>query len=112
MDYTASGTIITINPGSTTGTITLTAVQDAVFEGNETIVIAITAVTNGTAGAVQQVSVTIADDEVAPQGGGGGGGGRGAPSAPSASTLRPAASCSEAGFRSRYQPARCRGPEG
>src|SRR5207244_1353093 len=38
-DYTSSGTSIVIPPGSTNGTITLTAVQDTLDEADETIIV-------------------------------------------------------------------------
>ena len=65
-DYTRSGTSIVIPAGSTSGTITLTAVQDAIDEPNETIVVDISTVTNGTESGTQQATVTITDDDAAP----------------------------------------------
>src|SRR2546428_12572065 len=62
-DYTRSGTSIIIPPGSTTGSITLTAVQDALDEVDETIVVDISSVTNGTESGTQQVSAVIIDDD-------------------------------------------------
>ena len=65
-DYTASGTSIVIPAGSTTGTVTLTAVDDALDEPNETIVTDIATVTNGTESGTQQVTATITDDDPEP----------------------------------------------
>ncbi|NUQ63357.1 MAG: M28 family peptidase, partial [Pirellulales bacterium] len=65
-DYTRSSTQIVIPSGSTTGSITLTAVQDTLDEANETIVVDITSVTNATESGVQQVTATIADDDPPP----------------------------------------------
>ena len=66
-DYTRSGTSIVIPAGSTTGSITLTAVQDAIYENpNETIIVDIDTVVNGTESGTQQVSATITDDDPAP----------------------------------------------
>src|SRR5207249_1037568 len=62
-DYTRSGTSIVIAPGSTTGSITLTAVQDALDELDETIIVDISTVTNGTELGTQQVTATISDDD-------------------------------------------------
>ena len=42
-DYTRSGTSIVIPAGSTTGSITLTGVDDALDEADETVVVDITA---------------------------------------------------------------------
>src|SRR5439155_422603 len=65
-DYTRSGTSIVIAPGSTTGTITLTAVQDSLDENNETIIVDIASVTNGTESGTQQVTAIITDDDPTP----------------------------------------------
>src|SRR5205823_7552834 len=62
-DYTASGTSIAIPPGSTNGSITLTAVQDSIDEADETILVDISTVTNGTESGTQQVTATITDDD-------------------------------------------------
>ena len=66
VDYTTSGTSITITPGNTTGSISLTNVPDALFEGNESVIIDITGVTNGNEDGVQQVTYTIVDDDPLP----------------------------------------------
>ncbi|WP_186756552.1 MBG domain-containing protein [Echinicola salinicaeni] len=66
LDYSVSGTSITINPGNTTGVINLTNLPDAVYEGNETIIIDINSVTNGVENGVQQQTFTIIDDDTAP----------------------------------------------
>ncbi len=66
-DYTASSTQITIAPGATTGTATITGQQDTLFEGDETVIATITGVTNATDPApAETVTVTITDDEAAP----------------------------------------------
>jgi hypothetical protein len=65
-DYNRSGTQIVIAAGSTTGTVTLTAVQDALYENYETIVVDIVSVTNGTESGTQQVIATIIDDDLPP----------------------------------------------
>lgn len=65
-DYSASGTQIVIPAGNLTGTITLTAVQDGLFEGTETIIVDITSVTNGNESTPQQVTAQISDDDTAP----------------------------------------------
>jgi autotransporter-associated beta strand protein len=62
-DYTRSGISISIPAGSTTGSVTLTAVQDTADEVNETIVVDINSVTNGTENGAQQQTATIADDD-------------------------------------------------
>ena len=53
-DYTRSGTQITIPAGSLTGTATVTAVGDTIDEANETVIVDITSVTNGTESGTQQ----------------------------------------------------------
>src|SRR5204863_3889476 len=65
-DYLASTTSIVIPPGSTTGTMTLTAVQDSLDEDDETILVDISSVTNGTESGTQQVTATITDDDPTP----------------------------------------------
>jgi carbon monoxide dehydrogenase subunit G len=65
-DYTRSATSITIPAGSLTGSITLTAEQDTLDEPNETIIVSITGVTNGTESGSQEVTATITDDDPAP----------------------------------------------
>ena len=65
-DYTRSATSIVISAGTTTGSITLTGVDDLWTRTNETIVVDITTVTNGTESGTQQVTATITDDDAAP----------------------------------------------
>src|SRR5438094_3876754 len=65
-DYTSSGTSIVIPAGSTNGTITLTAVQDSLDEADETIIVDISNVTNGTESGTQQVTALITDDDQPP----------------------------------------------
>ncbi len=67
-DYTASAIshAITISAGSLSGTLTLTAVQDAVSETNETIVVDIASLVNGEELGTQQVTATIVDDDPVP----------------------------------------------
>lgn len=61
-DYTASAAAITINAGSSTGSITLTGVDDVLAEGPESIVVDVTTVTGGLENGVQQVTASITDD--------------------------------------------------
>lgn len=65
-DYTRSASQVVIPAGQTSGTISLVAVQDALDESNETIVVDILAVTNGTESGTQQMIATINDDDVPP----------------------------------------------
>jgi Calx-beta domain len=65
-DYTRSGVQIVIPAGNLTGTITVTAVQDALDENNETVIVDITNVANGTESGVQQQTTTITDDDPPP----------------------------------------------
>ena len=57
---------IVIPAGSLTGTLVLTAVQDALDELDETVVADIAAVTNGTESGTQQATATITDDDPHP----------------------------------------------
>jgi hypothetical protein len=63
-DYTVSGTQIAIAAGATSGSVSVTAVQDAVDEPNETVIVEITNITNGQGGG--SVTVTITDDDEPP----------------------------------------------
>ncbi|MEN9611329.1 MAG: hypothetical protein RLZZ628_2143 [Bacteroidota bacterium] len=65
-DYTLSNTTLTIPAGSISGSVTLTAVNDALHEANETIIIDIATVANGTESGVQQKTITIMDDDLLP----------------------------------------------
>ena len=62
-DYTASGTQIVIAAGQTSGSITVTAVDDTVDEVNETVVVDIDSVTGGNESGSQQATTTIVDDD-------------------------------------------------
>src|SRR5207247_10514259 len=66
LDYTNSASSILIPAGSTNGSITLSAVQDTVDENDETIVVNISTVTNGTELGTQQVTALITDDDPPP----------------------------------------------
>ena len=66
LDYTRSATQIVISAGSTTGSITLAAVQDTLDEANETIVVDINGVTNGTESGTQTILVTVTNSNEAP----------------------------------------------
>ena len=65
-DYTAASTTITISASNTTGTATITAASDTIDEDNESVIVDITGVTNGTEDGTQQVTTTITDDDAAP----------------------------------------------
>jgi len=62
-DYTRSNTSITINAGSTTGSITLTGVNESDDDDNETVIVDMTGGTNCTENGTQQVTAVITDDE-------------------------------------------------
>ncbi len=61
-DYSAAASI-TVNAGSLSNTTTITGVDDALGEGNETVIVDISSVTNGTENGTQQVTATITDDD-------------------------------------------------
>ena len=65
-DYTRSATQIVIAAGDTTGTVTVTAAQDTLDENNETVIVDISNVTNGTESGTQQQTTTITDDDDPP----------------------------------------------
>lgn len=62
-DYTRSGTVITIQPGQTTGSVTVTAVEDTVDETNETITVALGAVTGASPGTSTPLSISVVDND-------------------------------------------------
>ena len=62
-DYILDSQTIIILAGDTIGSTTISAVQDADDEGNETIILDIKSVTNGTENGVQQKIITIIDDD-------------------------------------------------
>ncbi len=62
-DYTRSASQIIIPAGVLSRTITVSTVQDTVSEGNETIIVDIQSVVNGTESGIQRVTTTIVDDE-------------------------------------------------
>ena len=62
-DYAASGTQIVIAAGSTSGSVTVTAVQDETDEADETVIVDIASVTNGTESGTQTATTTITDDD-------------------------------------------------
>ena len=65
-DYSTTGASILIPAGSLTGTVTVTSTDDALNEGDETIIVDIDTVTNGTEVGTEQETVTITDDDAAP----------------------------------------------
>ena len=68
-DYTLSGTTITIAAGATTGSVTFTVVDDAIYEGTETATLTISS-PNPSArlalGSTTTQNITITDNEAAP----------------------------------------------
>ena len=65
-DYTASATSITIAAGSTSGTATLTMVQDVLDEYNDTITIEVGSLTFATEVQDQKLYILVEDDDDAP----------------------------------------------
>ena len=64
-DYTLSTTSIAIAAGQTTGTATVTAVDDVIDDNNETVIIDIASVSaNVVENGTQQVTITIEDNDV------------------------------------------------
>lgn len=65
-DHNLSSGSITIAAGASNGTTTFTVQNDAVYEGNETVIVTMGVPTNATAGAPTTQTITITDDEVMP----------------------------------------------
>ena len=65
-DFTHTGTSVTFNPGSTSETVNISAVDDSIDEPNETVITTISAPVNASLGAMISDTATIIDDEVSP----------------------------------------------
>ncbi len=65
-DYTVSGSQIVIPAGAVDGAVTVDAIDDAIDEVGETVVLEITGVTNGTEDGIQQQTTTIVDNDDPP----------------------------------------------
>ncbi|MEN7341968.1 MAG: FG-GAP-like repeat-containing protein [Pseudomonadota bacterium] len=63
-DYNTSANQIVISPGQTSGTLSVTAIDDAAVEADEQIDAALGAITNGAPATASAVSITIVDDEL------------------------------------------------
>ena len=66
VDYSKSDTIL-IEAGNQFGQIALTAIPDEMDESNESIIIDVSTVVNGTEASLQQVPLSIIDDDAPPQ---------------------------------------------
>lgn len=65
-DHNLASGNITIAAGASSGTTTFTVQNDAIYEGNETVIVTMGVPTNATAGAPTTQTITINDDEVMP----------------------------------------------
>src|SRR6185312_15058859 len=65
-DYTATSSVLTILAGSSSASLTLTAVDDSLDEADETVGVSIAAVSNAVPGSTTAVSASILDDDAAP----------------------------------------------
>lgn len=65
-DYTPSGAQIVIAAGATTGTVTVTAIEDTITDPDETIVVDIASVTGGVESGTQQATITISEPVLPP----------------------------------------------
>ena len=67
-DFSASETV-TIAKGATSGTVTVTSIDDSVYEGNETLIATISAIDTASylIGSASSTTVSIAEDESVPQ---------------------------------------------
>ncbi len=65
-DYAALSGTVTIPAGQTSATLTVTPVDDAVVEGNETIIVTVSADPAYTIGASASATLTIEDNDTAP----------------------------------------------
>jgi len=65
-DYTAASGTLTFNPGNTTRTFNVTILDDAIFEGPETVNLALSSPGNATLGSPSTAVLTITDNETQP----------------------------------------------
>ncbi|MDP3293953.1 MAG: Calx-beta domain-containing protein, partial [Nevskia sp.] len=65
-DYSASRTSLSIPAGDTSATVTLSAIDDTVFEGNEDISVSLGSLDGATAGTPNSVTATILENDDAP----------------------------------------------
>ncbi len=61
-DFTSSSAVITVSPGNTTGSITLTGVSDTTVEGDELIIVGITTSTNASISGTPQAAISLIDN--------------------------------------------------
>lgn len=64
-DYSVPQATIVISAGETTGTLTITSLDDSDIEGNESIIVDIDSVTNGSEQGTAQVTLTVTDNDTA-----------------------------------------------
>ncbi len=62
-DYVREDVYIEVAPGDTTGTLVINSVKDLIVESHETIVVDIERVINGIELGIEQVTITITDDD-------------------------------------------------
>ncbi len=74
-DYTAPSGSVIIAANFTAATVTITPIDDSVYEGNETVILTLSANAAYGVGSPASATVTIAENESAPSSGSGGGGG-------------------------------------
>lgn len=64
-DYSSSADSIVIAAGQTSGSVTVTAINDATVESSETIIVDVLSIDHADENGTQQVTITIVDDDVA-----------------------------------------------
>ncbi len=62
-DYSASSTSIAIASGDTSGSVSITAIDDSLHDDDETILVSITSATGATIGGASSASITIINDD-------------------------------------------------
>jgi len=76
-DYVAVSGSATIGAGASSTTVTITPIDDSVYEGNESAILTLTGGATYAVGNPDNATITIADNDPAPPPSGGGGGGGG-----------------------------------
>lgn len=65
-DYTTAANLLFIPAGAISGTFTITILDDASFEANETVILTMGTITNGIAGGLAEHTLTISNNDTVP----------------------------------------------
>ena len=66
LDYSLTSNVIEIAPGNLSGSVVLTAIQDSLKEGNESVNLSFSSISGAADSGTNSVEINIEDDDVAP----------------------------------------------